>query len=431
MPKPKKQSESRDLLAAFSPPERAPEADNRGRSGLESETAAQTSPPSMLEYTPMAMTERWQVEKFDLLVTEFSFFPGRQGWERVMASFQESVQGYQRGWRLCCQLFGIGPVVPRPDTNPDDIGAHSRAKVCEMHGLEPKDLQAELDAVRTLWAKQTREAPVPEVESNPSSVASHQNKGELQFGNELLREFGFAETMFTITIVDPVTSEERPRQIELNRAERDWFCNRLKEWEKMLREPMAQSLTRETLLNELFLRRIGQEMGPLSPSSGKWQKLSANKASIEAAHAAQVEKLQVMFPEMETSGRVTFRGVLTDVFKAHQDYYARGDRRLADRIFTATEIEVLLRPTVQRGPQYRIGLNMAILEAMHNLHDPDFRPQFKPPILKMLEAGFRGAVEAMREKLDVRVVDLEKGVEPGEGDDFEDLIVPEEKKAEG
>jgi hypothetical protein len=74
-----------------------------------------------------------------------------------------------------------------------------------------------------------------------------------------------------------------------------------------------------------------------------------------------------------------------------------------------------------RQPRYRFSLNVAIVEAIHGLHDPDFRTQFKPGVLKMLDEGLRSGIEAVREAQREPVVDLERGVLPGEGDDFEDF----------
>ena len=135
----------------------------------------------------------------------------------------------------------------------------------------------------------------------------------------------------------------------------------------------------------------------------------------------EVQKLQEMFPEMKVAGRVSFKGVVSDLIVGQRDYYASGDRRLLDKVNTATEIEFQLRTSAQlTQPRYRFGLNVAIVEAIHGLHDPDFRSQFKPAVLQKLDEGFRQGVEAAREAQREPVVDLEKGVLPGEGDEFED-----------
>jgi hypothetical protein len=386
----------------------------------------------VLVYTPLAETEKWQVEKVQLFVAEFGF--DAKALPDQAMHFHEVGMQHTRGWLICRRLFGIGPVIPPADAHPDDLQPKSRAEICAALGLQPDELQAELDAMRGLWRNYLESQVRASKADSPLTPALSPLRGEgdsrepdLKFGDELLREFGFEEGMFEVIIYNPVTKQEEPRKQEVNRVERDWFCKRLKDWEKMLREPMASTLAREALLNDLYLRRFEMEMTRLGQSSPKWKQLYDLKKQIETIYQEQLTKLEEAFPEMQIAGKQSFRGVISDLNKMHRDYYGRGDRRLMDKVNTAAEIEVLLRQSVQRPePQYRFGLNIAIVEAMHGLYDPNWRPQFKHSTLKKLDAGFKEAVMRMREALAEPLVDLEKGVLPGEGDDYPDLKGPPE-----
>jgi hypothetical protein len=376
--------------------------------------------PAILEYTPLASMEKWRVEKYELFAAEMEL----PGGEREMVLFHECAQEHTRGWMIARRLFGIAPLIPPPDAHPDDLHVSTREALCAALGLERAELQAELDALRTLW----REHRKRESQDVAPATAEHKEgqRRELEFDDDVLKEFGFEDKMFEMISIDWKSKTEEARSQAANRVEKIWFTGRVKEWRKMLQEPMASALAREALMNELYLKRFGVEMSGLGPSHSKWKELYNSKKQLEQMYQEQLDKLQMMFPEMAIAGKVSFRATISDLNKAHRDYYGRSDRRLVDKIFTATEIEVMLRMSKQNPePRYRFGLNIAIVEAMHGLYDPNFRSQFKQAVLAKLDKGFREAVVRLREEGDEPLVDMENGVEHGEGDDYPDLLVPD------
>ncbi len=371
--------------------------------------------PTILEYIPLGSADQWRVERFDLLSAEF-LIDGCGPWEQQMSLFHELASAQVRRWLIVRRLFGIAPLISASD---EDFSILPREQVCALLGIQPKELQAELDALRAQWrntASRQPEKTNPDTDRNePESPAT-----EFKFGHEILERHGFPENMFN--------EFDAKRGPEQNRLERDWFAKRVTEWDKMLSEPMAESIAREALLNELYLRRLQVEMTVLSPSSKRWQELLAAKNDIEVRREAQLEKLSEMFPESSLAGKVSFRAVISELNQAHRDYYANGDRQLIDKIFSHAEVEVLLRQSVQQQePQYRFGLNVAIIQAMHGLYDANFRSRIKLSVFKKLDAGFRATVNQVREELREPLVNLEEGVEPGEGDDFPDLIESKEQ----
>lgn len=384
--------------------------------------------PKILEYKPLASHETWRVEKFEEFCAEFpdirwDWADGGVGAALKMMQFHELGHQHSRPWLICRRLFGIQPMIPSADAHPDDLRASSRREICDGLGLELDELQAELDSLRVMWQHEVgkSETETPQVETAPEKP-----KTELSFGDEVLKEFGFQERMFLVMVHDPATKLDVARSPEETRIERDWFCKRVNEWRKMLSEPVASTLARAALMNDLYLRRFDQDMAVLSPSTRKFEDLYKSKRQLEQQYAEQLAALQEMFPEMAIAGKVNFRSVVSDLIKCHQEYGSNASKQLPDKIFTATEIEVMLRMSVQcPEPKYRFGLNIALVEAMHGLYDPNWRPLFKPSVLKKLDAGFKKAVVELREAQNEPLVDLEKGVLPGEGDDYPDLKEPE------
>jgi len=374
----------------------------------------------VLEFKPMDSAEMWRVEKFDTLAAEFEFSPG--DWAQTMGWFMAFAVSQTRPWRMVRLLFGVAPKIPSADTHPDDLRLWTRSEL-QADGYE---VQAELDALRTMWRDHLkRDKPQEE----PTTVNLRPATNELGLDDKLLEQFQFSERIFKITVWDPTAENgngkgaEIPRPESENRVERDWFVGRVREWAKMLGDPIAGPIARSALMNDLYLRRLETEIA--TAASKNRDRLYEQKGALEEAYQEQVAQLQKMFPEMQVAGRVTFRGVISDLVLAHQDYYGRADRRLVDKVHTATELEFLTREATagqeRVGPRLRFSLNVAIVEAVHGLYDPNYRRQFKPHVLKKIDAGVRAALDAGRQAQGEAVVNLEKGVRPGEGDDFPDL----------
>ena len=232
--------------------------------------------------------------------------------------------------------------------------------------------------------------------------------------------------MFTITVFDPLarmTADGKggvvARPEKENRKERAWFIGRVTEWEKMLRDSIGGAVARSALNSELHLRRLEAEIAVAEPKSRG--ALYDQQSELTKGYQAAIDELQRMFPELAVAGKVSFKATFSDVIRSHLDYYGNGDRRLVDKVHTVMEMEYLLRTSQQVEARYRFGLNLAIIDNISGMTDPNFRPRFKHRTLKLADAGFRAGVEAARSSMREKVVDLENGVLPGEGDDFEDF----------
>jgi hypothetical protein len=414
---PRKTKKPEELPPAPTPPAPAP---------------AVTEWPALVEYQPLASAERWRVEKFRELAAEFEFAP-RQPAEQ-MAAFHEVAATSTRGWELARRLFGINPQFLPDTANPEDFRTLGRAELCASRGLEAKQLQAELDVLRAHWRQVAEGKWQPEV--RPRADARTTAPAQEEFaddGARLLKEAGFSERMFeSVMLFDPsVKLEDNPAQLvprsrEKNLEEREWFVRRVGESRQMLGEPMARTLVREALLNELYLSRLQDEMSVLTPGMKEFDKLDRRKADLETRFQKQQEKLQEMFPDLNVAGRTSFRQVISSIFAAEQEFYGDRNNARRDALFTAAELQVLLRQSVQNpAPQYRFSTQLLVVEAVHGLYDRNFRSALekKPGLLKRIDAAVRAAIEATRQALNEPLVDLENGVTPEEGDNYDDLII--------
>jgi hypothetical protein len=381
----------------------------------------------MLEFKPLTSGEVWQVEKFAELAAEFGFTPAA-GWQRQMAQLHFHGSERTRPWLIVRRLYGVAPMVPSEGAHPDDLRAHTRAQLQEALGLESKELQAELDALKVhlsqrSQAEQRSPDPTPADESPASAVSVPGPGVELELDDRILARFQFSERMFQVPAFDPISKREVERTPGEVRQERDWFLGRVREWAKMLGDPMGGAMARATLINELYLLRLDTLLTQLNPTSAKYKEVQGLKQKTEATYQEQLDKLQKLFPAMGVADRTTAKGVISDLNVAHRDYYGHGNRRLMDQLHTAAELEFLTRTSAQLPtPRIRLGQNVYLLEAVHGLYDPEFRSQLSHRTLRALDAAAQAAVQKARES--EPIVDLERGVEPGEGDDFEDYREP-------
>lgn len=390
----------------------------------EAQSPAPAPSAGPLEYRPLEGTAWWRVEKWELLRVEF-LEPGagsqKPEWEKAMAEFAFWCQGHARLWLLVRRLYGVGPVIPPPEARPDDLRAWSRAEL-EADGFQVKP---DLEALGLLWRQERAKRGDDHLPPKKVLPGPGNGKGELGLDDGILERFQFPERLFEIKVWDPLGGTdgiggEVPRPAAENRAERDWFVGRVKEWAKMLGDGMGGPIARSALMNDLYLRRLESEIATASPRTRP--ALYEQKTELADQYDKAVAKLQEMFPEMATAGRVSFHGSLSDVVAGYRDYYAFKDRRLVDKFMTALEVELAVRASAQAPERYRFSLNLAVVDCISGLLDPEYRPLFKPAVLKKVDAAVAAALTAAREASGERLVDLESGVLPGEGDEFEDLL---------
>ncbi len=406
----------------------------------------------ILEYKPitepnLGMAALWRVDRFQDLVTEFELragavpgAPSEGQWPHMMAQFHEAAAGYPRGWQFIRKLFGVQPLMPPDDATAEDFRIWDRTELLKHFGLEAGQLRAEFDVVRVLWAK--AEKAEPRLGIKPETLKLEHPDGlkpglqaelpvvvETLHQENALRELGFSEKMFEINVFSSDGREETPRPAEENRMERKWFIERIndEQWKMMLRESISAVVAREAILNELALRRLDRDMSQVNPRSKHYQELRSTKRDLYDQYQQQLTALNEMFPERSIAGKVQSRVTVAAFVKAVQAYKADGNNELVDGIRTAHEIDVELTPSVQAPlPAYRQGQNTFILEGNHHLFDPNFRSKLRQSTLRILDRALPEAWNVIREALAAQpglgtLPDLEKGVLPGEGDDFEDF----------
>ena len=390
-------------------------------------------PPKLIQYLPIGEKERWHCENLEALMAEFAI-AGRSisELEQQVVKFQSFAAGWPRQWLFVRRLYGIMPVMPPENGHPDDMLVQSKDEICQKHAITVAQLDQELAIIREAWQTvQTATASTDVV-----NLTLDPNAPTVEVLDEkLLERFGFPPSFFVVKNYMLVPNPEivggqiwQARPDAENQEERRWMMRKLgtPSWQKMLDDPRGGELARSALINEMNARRLQMEMGGLWPTDNRYKQLQDMRARIEQEYRKQYDELETKFPEFATGGRVTAVAIVSDMNLAHRMFYGKNDRRLIDKLFTAQELDFLTRGSLQApDARYRLGWQVSVVEAMHGLYDPNFRSLLPKAVLRKLDAGFKRGVEEARRDDNETLVDLENGVAPGEGDDYQDYKTTE------
>ena len=371
MARPKIPKETQPLLGETPPP---------------ASTTSTTPPAALIEY--VVDGRPWRCSKFDLLAVELD--------APVITSaslplLQIAVEGREKTWLILRRLFGLMPVTPPKNYPLDDMRTWTREALRDVLGLTAVQLQAELDVVRGIW-KQIAPKPVQTPAPPPEKT--------LFADDEVLKKYEFRVSLPDMD-------------------ERTSFVKRVREFEKLLAEPMTAGIARNALMTELQLRRLDEQMSDVQNGrvgSSGWQANMRLRSELDKTYSDQMAKLDKLAPwSGAVAGKYSFKGQISDITAAYQAYYADRNNQLRDGIFTATEIEVECRQSVQAPePRYRAGLVVHLAHCREGLFDPNFKPQFTERQLGKLDKAWKAAFIAAGVENGEALVDLEKDGPEGE-----------------
>lgn len=375
------------------------------------QTSAPPKPmPALVEYKSDGVM--WRCNRFDSLAAEFPVAAVEQ-----LPTFQSVAVARERGWLIVRRLFGFQPVVPPATTAMEDLRVWQREELREALGLTRAQFQAELDAVRGAWqgvCRSAKEAIQPEKETRKGNA-----KGEFLFAeDELLVKHGFTMRFGSV-------------------AERDWFAQRVRDYEKVLNEKFATVLARNALMTELRIYQLDAFLNdPEKCKTGEssWKSNLKLRQELDGNYQDLLKQIREICPWAGAiAGKFAFTGVMSDVTKAIQEYMSRNDTRLVDGIFTATEVLVECRRSAQAPePRYRAGLVIYLNAAKAGLWDPNWKPPFEFPVLRRIDAAWKACMVAAGDDTGVladgqKTPDLEQDGPAGE---YDELTLPEGLKRE-
>lgn len=355
-----------------------------------------TDPPQeLVEYVDGA--ERWRCSMFHLLVGEFEEIRPED-----MPRFHDAMRLHPRRWQIIRMLFGIRPVLAPPSYPEDELQEWGRLELCEKLGLTPKQLGAELEAARGAWlaARRWDRERQAEAQPKPSDAVLVATTDE-----DLLKKYQFDG-------------------LELNESERKWFFERVRQFQKVLDEPIVSGLGRNALVAELRSRRLDARVDSFPSEkvgSKEWRDLLATAQNTAKSYNELIEKILDLFPAASNiAGKQALQPVISTITRAIQEFHSRNSTRLVDGIFTATEVQVECRRSAQSPePRYRAGLVLYLNAARAGLFDPQWKPPFTASQLKKIDAAWKAAYIAAAEQEGEPLPDLRLDGPKGEYEPLE------------
>lgn len=414
----------------------------------------------MKEYKPSPQKPLWKIDRFEELSSEFCVKENQIVDFHVVCSVLPG-----RSWEMLRRLYGINPVVVPINSDSSFLVPQSKIEIATALDMNEDQFDGELLVARMAWDKWLREnssprkhihkkepkikqkKPNPEAISIPvpqnidpqnedvstpvlpqtyhskktSDIASTYNLPPLPPEKEaLLKKYSFTNTIFN-----------GASSLEDAIAERAWFIDRIDQTQKIFDEALVASLMRQAINNELILRRLDTKIFTEDVGSIKFEDLQKTKKSIEREYREQWSSINALCPwANELQRKVSLTGSFSDIILAVRDWYSDKNNERLNGLHTAYQIQILLRDAEQHPIRFRLGQEMAMLEAMHPdaLWDKDWRRRLTPKMCKCLDEGFREGYSKVRELLGIQKPDLLSD-DPIKGE-YPPLFTPKEEPIE-
>ncbi len=369
----------------------------------------------------------WRCGRWELLVGDFPELT-----EEDVPEFWKKL-GENARWKIILRrIYGFAPTeFGIKGSDPEDFRPWTRDELAAHFAITRINLDSEIDSMRQTWRRVLRlkQAAIQSTKSGRGNQQVTEGKIEKIDEDDLdeyLVRFG----------VDPIILHLPQRSAQDNLVEKAWFVKRLKEWEPLLtKSTMTERLALDTIHNELRLRReqsmlwrLDREINAakvtqLPGLTKSKQDASDRVKELQQLHADQLNQINEHAPWFNvTEGQISATGAVSQIVQGMQEYYAKGDTKLLDTVFTGTELQVLMRTSRQIDePRYRLGWVFYVNESRNWIWDQKAKPWMTNRDLAKWDNAFKETVKKFNEFSDEKVVDLE---EDGPAGEYADLYAP-------
>lgn len=337
----------------------------------------------------------WVCNHFDELAGEFETVT-----PELLPRFHQAASLNERRWRYVRRIFGLRPVIPPADISEDDLRDWTREELCKADGVTRSQLKQELDAVRGVWVAFLKTSAPAAVEPEPEKPKATPTY-ELNLADDpLLKEFNFRVKFADAT-------------------ERDWFVAKVRDFETVLREKMVSGLAHSACLTALRLHRLSYRLDTYEEKhiGGKeWKADYELTNKITDEYNRQLKQILDLCPAAShLAGKMAFQPMISTITQALMEAVTDPQQRLIDGLFTALEIQVLHRISVQApDPQYRLGWVVGMNASRAGLFDPNWKCPYPEKFMACVTKAYNATFVAASQEAGLPVPDLLADGEKGE-----------------
>lgn len=383
--------------------------------------------PTWTEFTRTDDNAIWKIDDWVSFANTFDPIG-----EHELGEFDAWARKYDGPYLCARMVYGIMPIIAPMNADAECLQPLPKEEAAKRLGTSVEQVEFQIEMLQIQWRKYLKERPLPKAKEPPPgpapdmSVAAPLVVSTPTQSNSVLptmdrieqcvlvvEAFGFDATMFDIP--------GRPDKVRL--IEIEWFAERLMELKRMFDEPMAKTLARQAMMNELQLRRADNDLSKIPIASTNFWNIHDKKIKLEERYENQWKQLEEICPYIK--GAMQKQGVhacISEFIKADQEWVAGGNRVRIDEVFTALEIQILLRASVQQPiPMYRPGWVMAVRDAMENLHNPTYKRLLPDIYFRVMDDALRDTFTKAVEAGLITLIDLENDSPKGE---WPPLILP-------
>lgn len=338
--------------------------------------------------------EFWRVERFDLLVRDFGLeVADLPEWHEVMA-------GQGLAWTIAERIYQVGSML---DPHEDVLREWSRAEVAKMYGIPVAQVDKEIANAVRHWKLQharkdlDREAKkeVGQDEIDLLTSFSSANGIDTEAIDKLLEAFNFKE------VKEPMMRVQVAKRILSLKDHLASPHTRTAAREIVRFEITMHGLEMILTTNQNKMQRLAQDDPELRVNGSeidalavKCKDLDTEIRKIGKEHAARQKEIGADDIDMTTRKRI-FVETVAYIQEQCRIYESDPGNVRVDGVFRANEIDWLMEPLGERGPQYRPSISVRMAEALtpENLWDPEYMPT---KIAIRVEQELRKLVEHMR-----------------------------------
>ncbi len=342
--------------------------------------------------------EYWRLERFDLLAVDFGVeVEDLPEWHAFMQG-----EGCELAWAITERLYQVGSLTGAGD---DILRTWNRGELGKKFSIPVKRVDLEIETAAKRWklahARSDLERDAAAAGTGADDIdllTSFNRAGDMEDEkvNRLLEAYNFKEIkdpMMRIQVAKRILSlkdylispHTRTTAREIIRME-----NAMHSLEKTLTGIQNQ-------LDDLIDEDPGRAKNgtKIDELSKKIDDLNKQIRLISLSHSKAQKSINADDIDMTTRKRI-FVETVAFIQEKCREYESDPANVLLDGVFRAGEIDWLMDPLGERGPQYRPDIVVRLGDALlkENLWDPEYVP---PPIAIRVTQELRKIVETMRQ----------------------------------